>query len=230
MHSNTNSNTQDKKDPVSTLLAACKQEQNALFKHSRSWVLAPTHTDLTPEELEKAKLIEDIRYYFQFAIHEIFRHIHGDVRSPIYLVCLPHMLALDSRFFGLNAVLRTIISDEATKERKEIAIAFDEQLKVDYLYTLSKPSFERLADALARLSNTPVFTLGECYWLLELCQWLKCIKVLFSETVKDVISSEDISVIDFTKQLDTVNPKHRMLANAALSQYKELVILLRKMS
>ncbi|BAW19380.1 hypothetical protein [Ralstonia phage RP31] len=195
----------------------------AIEKEHENAARAMHHLRAAPAGLEERRGL--IRYRFQAAINNCFQYFDRNVRSPSYLLCVPWLLA-NHQFFGRNTVLRVIISDEASPERQNIAEEFERNLVNKNLQHTSAPSIQDLASMIAAIDDTPKHTLGECYWLFELCQWLKCTHAPFSEHLKAAVASANVTEIDFTKELDLSDPKHQLLNGSANDQYHMLVVLL----
>lgn len=146
--------------------AAVEHEQKMRSGHQGTgnlWgVRRPTALQQTSADLNNPKL------QIERAIHHYFAMLGDNLPALIRFIAVPRSLA-QHPVLGTNVAMNMIYRpDTVTEEEIECVLAEISQLQ-EHAPTLPEVAAMFVGDYLLEEC-----TVGECYWLLKLCEWLKC--------------------------------------------------------
>jgi hypothetical protein len=197
--------------------------QESLRKGSAAFARDTRWEGLSEEERRERQQAEHTQYALQTGINEMFEKLAANVKISRYLVCVPSLLAADL-YMGSNEVLRLIASNDPDFNRYLLA----EYLRKDVFPRYQRTPTLRNAANFHRALNSKEglhYTIGECYWLFQFCQWLGCTTASFSNAMADFLNG-DTTGIEFHDQLQASNAQQGMLMTWARDQYHELIVTL----
>lgn len=154
-------------------------------------------------------------------IATLFSSVANRVQNGIRLAALPRALARDY-YYGSNTLMRALASKEVTEDRLLLLTHLRKDVFSQYTQV---PTLQETSRLLNRLHDSPNFTIGECYWLCELCQWLGCAEAHHPTYVTRVLG-DDLTKIDFRAELDMTDDNHVGLRRLTHEQYETLTRLL----
>ncbi len=180
------------------------------------------YRNMSPEERRDEEDRQAMRHALNRMAQSAFDMVIGNGSWPAVRY-IP--VAMASQYvIGTNTAMRMIVSNDVTEARMAAVKELTDEyrgLKIEglgYLHMVNEDP------------NKPR-SLAECYWLLELCRYLKCVHAEFEAVMKKALDPwESVDELEFIAPFNLAdNHGHRLLQLRSQQQYEQLDALLKRL-
>lgn len=214
-------------DTRSELSSAIEREYEEYHRNlpgPKPWQMTPEQIAMTAEEREAAHRRYSAQVDIRSAIEYVFREVIDHAPTARYLLALPSVMARDMEL-GSNTLLRYVLN----LAHQETISVEDEATILEVRSLIAKPRHdagirEVIGIMLRNDRSEGCYTLGEFYWLYQLCDWLGCLEGITVSHFSRLTGShgEHVSNLDFRSPIKEDSQQMKEIVAIMRHQYAQL--------